>query len=92
MSFLLNAVNPLTRKSMLSEVKERLEGPKYNIDFGGKGLGYCRGEGDRYVHYAKRGHFWEVSTSTLLFLIVGSLACIHTTKVEQWASVCLELV
>ena len=30
---------------MLSKVKERLEGPKYNIDFGGKGLGY-RGEGD----------------------------------------------
>ena len=24
---------------MLSEVKERLEGPKYNIDFGRKGLG-----------------------------------------------------
>ena len=37
-SFLLNAVNPLTPESMLSEVKERLEGPKYNIDFGGKGL------------------------------------------------------
>ena len=45
---------------MLSEVKERLEGPKYNIDLGGKRLGY-RGEGDRYVHYAKRGHLWEVS-------------------------------
>ena len=24
---------------MLSEVKERLEGPKYNIDFFGEGLG-----------------------------------------------------
>ena len=24
---------------MLSEVKERLEGPKYNIDFGGRGGG-----------------------------------------------------
>ena len=24
---------------MLSEVKERLEGPKYNIDFGGRGWG-----------------------------------------------------
>ena len=45
---------------MLSEVKERLEGPKYNIDFGGKGL-RCTGEGDRYVHYAKRGHFTDVS-------------------------------
>ena len=26
-------------KSMFSEVKERLERPKYNIDFEGKGLG-----------------------------------------------------
>ena len=66
---------------MLSEVKERLEGPKYNIDFGGKGLGY-RGEGDRHGHYAKRGHLWEVSTSTLLFLIVASVACILTAKAE----------
>ena len=66
---------------MVSEVKERLEGPKYNIDLGGKGLG-DRGEGDRYV----------VSTSTLLFLIVASVACILTAKAEQWASVCLKLV
>ena len=29
------------------------------------------------------------SVSTLLSLIVGSLACIHTAKAEQWASVCL---
>ena len=44
---------------MLSEVKERLEGPKYNIDFGGKGLGY-RGKGiGTYVHYAKKGHLWK---------------------------------
>ena len=26
-------------ESMLSEVKERLQGPKYNIDFGGRGWG-----------------------------------------------------
>ena len=32
-----NKINPLTPESMLSEVKERLEGPKYNIDFGGEG-------------------------------------------------------
>ena len=27
------------RDKMLSELKKRLEGPKFNIDFGGKGLG-----------------------------------------------------
>ena len=43
---------------MLFEVKERLEGQKYNIDFGGRGWGYA-GEGDRYVHNAKRDHFTE---------------------------------
>ena len=32
------------------------------------------------------------SLSTLLFLIVGSLACVDTAKAKQWASVCLELV
>ena len=46
---------------MLSEVKERLVGPKYNIDFGGvRGWGR-QGKGIGYVHYAKRGHFTEVS-------------------------------
>jgi len=30
---------------MLSEVKERLEGPKYNIDLGGEGVGVDRGRG-----------------------------------------------
>ena len=30
---------PSPPESMLSEVKKRLEGPKFNIDFGGKGLG-----------------------------------------------------
>ena len=49
------------------------------------------GEGDRYVHYTKRGHFMG-SVLTLLSLTVGPLACIHITKAEQWASVCLELV
>ena len=28
---------------MLSEVKKRLEGPKFNIDFGGEGVGVDRG-------------------------------------------------
>ena len=44
---------------MLSEVKKRFEGPKFNIDFGGKGLGQT-GEGDKCIHYAKRDHFTEV--------------------------------
>ena len=52
--------NPPTPESMLFEVKERLEGLKYNIDFGGRGWGYT-GQGDRYVHNAKRGNFTEVS-------------------------------
>ena len=50
-----------TPESMLSEVKERLEGLKYNIDFGERGWGNT-GEEDRYmhIHYGKRGHFTEV--------------------------------
>ena len=51
---------------MLSEVKERLEDPKYNIDFGGKGLGR-QGEEDGYVHYAKKRQFYG-SVSSLLSL------------------------
>ena len=43
---------------MLFEEKERLEGLKCNIYFGGGGT---QGGEDRYVHYAKRGHFIEVS-------------------------------
>ena len=74
---------------MLSEVKERLEGPKYNIDFEGKGLGY-RGKGIG-MSTMQKGPFLG-SVSTLLSLIVGSLACIHTAKAKQWASVCLKLV
>ena len=38
-SFLLNAVNPLTPRSNVVLSKKRLEGLKFNIDFGGKGLG-----------------------------------------------------
>ena len=37
---------------MLFEVNERLEGLKYNIDFGGRGWGYT-GDDNRYVHYVK---------------------------------------
>ena len=78
-SFLLNAVNPLTPKSMLSEVKERLEGPKYNIDFGGKGLGQT-GEGDRYVHYANRGHFTEMSQHFCPSLSECKIVLLHMSQ------------
>ena len=59
-SFCLSTINPPTPESTLFVVKERIEGLKYNIDFGGRGWGYTGG-GDRYVHYAKRDHFIEVS-------------------------------
>ena len=39
---------------MLSEVKERLEGLKYNIDFGERGWGN-KGEGDRYMFTMEKG-------------------------------------
>ena len=39
---------------MFLVVKERLEGPKYNIDFGRR-VGEDRGR-DRYVHCSKGGH------------------------------------
>ena len=63
---------------MLSEVKKRLEGPEFNIDFGGKGL-VKTGEGDKYIHYANRGHFYG-SVSTLLSLIVGQRFFIENSK------------
>ena len=43
-SFYLNAVNPPTPESMLFEVKESLEGVKYNIGFRGGSFG-SQGEG-----------------------------------------------
>ena len=42
--FSLNTINPPTPESMLFVVKERIEGLKYNIDFGGRG-GDTQGEG-----------------------------------------------
>ena len=43
---------------MLFVVKERLEDLKYNIDFRGEGWRYT-GDGDSYVHYAKKGPFYD---------------------------------
>ena len=54
---------------MLFEVQERLKDPKYNIDFGGEGVGVHRGRG--YVcPLCKKGPFYG-SVSTLLSLIVA---------------------
>ena len=71
---------------MLSEVKERLEGPKCNIDFGGKGKGIGMST------MQKRAIFGNCLNTIVPHYIVGSLACIHTAKAKQWASVCLKLV
>ena len=54
---------------MLFSVEERLDDIKYNIDFGGRGKG-DRGEGDRSVHYEKKGAFYR-RVSTLMSLIVA---------------------
>ena len=53
LTHLFKTVAFITTKSMLSEVIERIDVPKDNIDIGGRGWGYT-GEGDRYVYYAKR--------------------------------------
>ena len=54
-SFCLNTINPPTPESMLFVVKERIEGLKYNIDFGGRG-GDTQGGGG-----IERDHFTDVS-------------------------------
>ena len=48
-------------------VNDRLE----SLIWGEEGRGYTGGE-DRYVHYVKRGLFYEI-VSTLLSLIVASI-------------------
>ena len=53
---------------MLSEVKERLESLKYNIDFGEKGWGNT-GEGDRYMSTMEKGVILQ-KCLTLLSLIL----------------------
>ena len=63
---------------MLSEVKKRLEGPKFNIDFGGEGVGVVR-EGDKYIHYAKRGHFTEVCQHFCPSLSECKIVLLHTS-------------
>ena len=55
-SFYLNAVNPPTPESMLFEVKESLEGLKYNIGFRGREFWFTGG-GDRHDHCSRKGLF-----------------------------------
>ena len=57
-SFFLNVINLPTPESMLSEVKERLEGLKYNLDFGERGWGNT-GEGDRYMFTMEKESFYR---------------------------------
>ena len=54
---------------MLSEIKERIEGPKYNIDFGGRGWGK-QGKGIA-MSTTQKGAILR-SVSTLLSLIVAA--------------------
>ena len=54
-----------TPESMFFVDKERLQGLKHNIGFGGRGWEYS-GEGDRYVHCSKGGHFIDVSQHVCL--------------------------
>ena len=56
---------------MLSEVKKRHEGPKFNIDFGGKGLGSTGEEVKISISTMQKGPFYG-SVSTLLSLIVAT--------------------
>ena len=56
---------------MLSEVKERLEGLKYHLDFVERGW-WNTGERDRYIFTMEKGSFYR-SASTLLSLIVAPL-------------------
>ena len=53
---------------MLFMIEERRGGLIYDFGFGGSGWGYT-GEGDKYIHYAKKAPFYG-SVSTLLSLIV----------------------
>ena len=62
---------------MLFSVEERLDDIKYNIDFGGRGKG-DRGEGDRYVHYEKWGHFTEVCQHFCPSLSEGKIVLLQT--------------
>ena len=57
---------------MLSEVKERLEGLKYNIDFGERGWGNT-GEEDRYMSIMEKGVILQKSLNTFVPYIVAPL-------------------
>jgi len=62
---------------MLFEVKERLEGLKYHIDFGGRRWGYV-GDGERYAHFVKRGHFTEACRHFFSSLSERKIVLLHT--------------
>ena len=62
---------------MLSEVKKRLESPKFNIDFGGRG--WVEQGRDKYIHYANRGHFTEVCQHFCPSLSECKIVLLHTS-------------
>ena len=62
---------------MLFEVKERLKGLKYHIDFGGRGWGYA-GDRVRYAHFVKSGHFTKACRHFFSSLSECKIVLLHT--------------
>ena len=64
-SFFLNVINLPTPESMLSEVKERLEGLKYHLDFVERGW-WNIGERDRYMFTMEKGVILQKCLNTFV--------------------------
>ena len=64
-SFFLNVINLPTPESMLSEVKERLEGLKYHLDFRERGW-WNTGGGDRYMFTVEKGVILQKCLNTFV--------------------------
>ena len=64
-SFFLNVINLPTPESMLSEVKERLEGLKYHLDFVERGW-WNTGGRDRYMFTMEKGVILQKCLNTFV--------------------------
>ena len=64
-SFFLNVINLPTPESMLSEVKERLEGLKYHLDFRERGW-WNTGGGDRCMFTVEKGVILQKCLNTFV--------------------------